>query len=252
AGTLLDAADHERTAWGVGLQFAIPLTPHSFSLQAGTTNSATLQGASRGADEVRYGFEFTVPVALRRYFGSRTPPVAVVSAPVADADSARRVAIVDSVRAVLEAGYARRWQADSLRFALRDDSIQLAARLDSIRQQERRDSIRLAEAEAAQRAAAERARQEAERRRAERPPVRAGMRNLAYLPARIEVVVGTTITWQNNDQVDHSVTATDRSWDSGLIRPGATWQRTFNRAGTYTFFCTPHPFMTGVVIVREP
>ncbi|CAN5719937.1 hypothetical protein BH23GEM10_BH23GEM10_08200 [soil metagenome] len=253
AGKLLDAADHERAAWGVGLQFGIPLTPHSFSVQAGNTNSATRQGASRGADEVRWGFEFTVPVALQRYLGRREPPpVPVAAAPVTDADSARRVAIIDSVTAVLEAEYDRRWQVDSLRFALRDDSLQLAVRLDSIRQAAQQDSIRRAQAEAAQRAAAERARQEAERRRAELPAVRAGMRNLAYQPARIEVPAGTTIIWQNNDQVEHSVTATDRSWDSGVIRPGETWQRTFTEPGTHAFFCTPHPFMTGVIVVRQP
>lgn len=252
AGRLLDAAEDERAAWGVGLQFGIPLTPHSFSLQAGNTNSATLQGSSRGADEVRWGFEFTVPVAIQRYLGRREPPPPVAAAPVTDADSARRVAIIDSVTTVLEAEYARRWHADSLRFALRDDSIQLAVRLDSIRQAARQDSVRRAQAEAAQRAEAERARQEAARRRTELPTVRAGMRNLAYQPARIEVPAGTTIIWQNNDQVEHTVTATDRSWNSGVIRPGETWQRTFTEPGTHAFFCTPHPFMTGVVVVRQP
>jgi plastocyanin len=61
-----------RTAWGAGLQLAIPYTPHSLSLQATNTNSATLRGASRATGRVRYGFEFTVPITLRRYFGART------------------------------------------------------------------------------------------------------------------------------------------------------------------------------------
>ena len=61
----------EKLAWSGGLQLAIPLTPHTFSLQATNVSSNTLQGSSRGTDKVRYGFEFTVPITLRRYFGKR-------------------------------------------------------------------------------------------------------------------------------------------------------------------------------------
>jgi plastocyanin len=46
------------------------------------------------------------------------------------------------------------------------------------------------------------------------------------------------------------VTADDGAWDSGLIEPGATWQHTFEKPGTYAFHCTPHPFMKGVVTVK--
>jgi plastocyanin len=81
--------------------------------------------------------------------------------------------------------------------------------------------------------------------------VRATIRNLAYAPANLVIDAGTTVIWRNQDQLEHTVTASDRSWDSGLIRPGATWQHTFERAGTYRFFCTPHPFMRGTITVRE-
>ncbi|HEU0051923.1 MAG TPA: cupredoxin family copper-binding protein, partial [Longimicrobium sp.] len=79
---------------------------------------------------------------------------------------------------------------------------------------------------------------------------KAGMRNLAYVPNRIEIAAGTTVEWTNNDPLAHSVTAADRSFDSGLIQPGATWRYTFTRPGTYDFSCTPHPFMKGTVVVR--
>lgn len=79
---------------------------------------------------------------------------------------------------------------------------------------------------------------------------RAGMRNLAYTSARIEVAAGTTVEWTNHDPLAHTVTAADRSFDSGLIQPGGTWRHTFTQPGTYPFACTPHPFMKGVVIVR--
>ena len=64
--TITDAED---MAWSAALQLAIPYTPHTFSLQAANTNSATLQGSSRGSGSVRYGFEFTIPVTLARWFG---------------------------------------------------------------------------------------------------------------------------------------------------------------------------------------
>ena len=73
---------------------------------------------------------------------------------------------------------------------------------------------------------------------------------MAFTPARIEIEAGTTVTWKNNDPLAHSVTAADRSFDSGLIQPGATWSYTFTKPGTYDFSCTPHPFMKGVVVVK--
>ncbi|HSJ13378.1 MAG TPA: plastocyanin/azurin family copper-binding protein [Longimicrobiales bacterium] len=59
------------TAWGAALQWRIPLTPHSLSLQVSNAMTGTLQGASRGSGRTLYGFEFTIPVTLARYFGSR-------------------------------------------------------------------------------------------------------------------------------------------------------------------------------------
>ncbi len=58
-------------AWAGAIQIQIPYTPHTLSLQAGNTNTATLQGQSRGSDRVRYGFEFTIPFTISRYFGGR-------------------------------------------------------------------------------------------------------------------------------------------------------------------------------------
>jgi len=59
----------DEVAWGAALQVAIPTTPHTLSLQVVNTNTATMQGASKPTGETRYGFEFTIPVTLSRYFG---------------------------------------------------------------------------------------------------------------------------------------------------------------------------------------
>ncbi len=67
--TPTDRAAGERVAWSAGVNLAIPHTPHTLSLHATNTNNATLQSSSRGTGETRYGFEFTIPVTLSRYFG---------------------------------------------------------------------------------------------------------------------------------------------------------------------------------------
>jgi plastocyanin len=175
---LLDASDAEDAAWGAAIQIAIPYTPHSLSLQVTNTNSATLQGSSIDSGDRRYGFEFTIPITLSRYFGSRgatdqqqpaaTPPGAPAAAPAGAAG--------DTVRVVI--------------------------------------------------------------------------RNNAFQTAQLTVSPGTTVLWVNEDQLQHTVTADDNSYDSGMIDLRGTWAHTFGQAGTFTYHCTPHPFMKGTVVVR--
>ena len=69
--SLTDRGPDEKVAWAAGVSLAIPHTPHTLSLHATNTNNATLQSSSRGTGETRYGFEFTIPVTLSRYFGGR-------------------------------------------------------------------------------------------------------------------------------------------------------------------------------------
>lgn len=73
--TLIDRADNERPVWGAGFQITVPTTPHSLSLHAGNVGTGSLEGASRGS-HTRWGFEYTVPITLRRYMSSRPPRVA--------------------------------------------------------------------------------------------------------------------------------------------------------------------------------
>jgi plastocyanin len=58
------------------------------------------------------------------------------------------------------------------------------------------------------------------------------------------------VVWTNGGQVVHTVSADDRSFESGEIQPGAKGSVTFSRPGVYRYHCTPHPFMHGVVEVR--
>ena len=65
----------------------------------------------------------------------------------------------------------------------------------------------------------------------------------------IEVKVGDTVTWTNDDTTMHTVTAVDGSFDSGLMNPDGSWSHTFTEAGEFEYFCTPHPWMRAKVIV---
>ncbi len=68
-GTLLDRAEGESAAWSAGVQVGVPYTPHSLSIHATNVGTASLEGASRGS-RTRWGFEYTIPITLRRYVRS--------------------------------------------------------------------------------------------------------------------------------------------------------------------------------------
>ncbi len=84
------------------------------------------------------------------------------------------------------------------------------------------------------------------------PPPTAGDVSIvdrSFSPTTIEVAAGGSVTWANNDSEEHTVTATDSSWDSGIFDTGGTYTRTFDAAGTFAYFCVIHPDMTGSVVV---
>ena len=160
--TLTDRSAAEELAWGAALQLRIPDTPHSLSLQASNTNTATLQGSSRGADITRYGFEFTIPLTLSRYFGGGGGGAGM------DMTSADTVVVT--------------------------------------------------------------------------------MRDFSFSPASVTIRQGATVVWVNEGQVAHTATAAG-GFDTGMVQPGARASHTFTQAGTNAYLCTPHPFMTGTIVV---
>jgi plastocyanin len=74
--------------------------------------------------------------------------------------------------------------------------------------------------------------------------------DFAYAPATVTIRVGDTVTWTNRDPVEHTATATNGSFDTGLLAPDASGSIRFTKAGTYRYLCTPHPDMRGTVVVR--
>ncbi len=72
-----------------------------------------------------------------------------------------------------------------------------------------------------------------------------------FQPANIQVPVGTTVTWTNNDNVGHTVTFRNGMKDSGVLWGGGagTFRYTFASKGIFPYYCTIHPSMLGVVTV---
>ena len=79
--------------------------------------------------------------------------------------------------------------------------------------------------------------------------------NSCFLPSTVIIDVGGTVTWENPDNVPHTVTSgtssngPDGYFDSNLIMVGQSYSNTFDSAGTYTYFCMIHPWMAGTVAV---
>jgi hypothetical protein len=76
--------------------------------------------------------------------------------------------------------------------------------------------------------------------------------NYTFVPGTTTVPVGTTITWRNDDQVKHTVTATG-AFDSGVMAQGASFPHTFSAVGTFDYICALHPAMKGSVsVIAQP
>jgi plastocyanin len=73
--------------------------------------------------------------------------------------------------------------------------------------------------------------------------------NWHFDPADVTVPAGSTVVWHNRGHEEHSVTADDNTFDSGLKKQGTDFQWTFARAGVYAYHCRPHPWMTGRIHV---
>jgi plastocyanin len=74
--------------------------------------------------------------------------------------------------------------------------------------------------------------------------------NTAFTPSPLNVAVGSTVTWVNNDSTIHDATANNRSFATGLISPGGSASVVLQAAGQVTYLCTIHPGMTGVINVQ--
>jgi amicyanin len=74
--------------------------------------------------------------------------------------------------------------------------------------------------------------------------------NFTFSPDSVEIAVGTTVTWTNEDDIPHAVAASERQFKSHALDTGDSFSFTFTQAGTYDYFCSLHPHMKGKIIVK--
>jgi len=73
--------------------------------------------------------------------------------------------------------------------------------------------------------------------------------NFLFEPGDVTISVGDSVTWTNDASAAHTSTATDGTWNSQLTS-GQSMTQTFDAAGTFDYFCSIHPSMTGTVTVN--
>src|SRR6202035_2416455 len=76
--------------------------------------------------------------------------------------------------------------------------------------------------------------------------------NFSFGPAALTVAAGTTVTWTNRDDIPHTVVSDDKAFKSKVLDTDEKFSFTFTKLGTYGYFCSIHPKMTGKVVVQSP
>ena len=74
--------------------------------------------------------------------------------------------------------------------------------------------------------------------------------NFVFSPNPLVVAVGSTIRWTNQDDIPHNVVGDDKSFKSKALDTDDSFTYTFTKPGTYTYFCSIHPKMTGKIVVQ--
>jgi len=74
--------------------------------------------------------------------------------------------------------------------------------------------------------------------------------NFSFGPAQLTVPVGTTVTWTNRDDIPHTVVNDDKLFKSNVLDTDEKFSYTFAKPGTYPYFCSMHPKMTGKIVVQ--
>ena len=74
--------------------------------------------------------------------------------------------------------------------------------------------------------------------------------NFTFVPARLTVKAGTTVTWRNEDDIPHTVTSVTQLFKSRALDTDDSFSFTFTESGTYEYFCSLHPRMTATIVVE--
>jgi plastocyanin len=74
--------------------------------------------------------------------------------------------------------------------------------------------------------------------------------NFVFGPQTLTVPVGTTVVWTNSDDIPHTSVSTEGVFKSKVLDTDEKFSYTFTKAGTYPYYCTIHPKMTGKIVVQ--
>jgi Icc protein len=74
--------------------------------------------------------------------------------------------------------------------------------------------------------------------------------NFSFSPGTTSVPVGTTIAWTNHDDVPHTIVSTEQRFKSPVLDTDGQFSHQFDVPGTYEYFCSIHPKMTGEIVVN--
>jgi len=85
---------------------------------------------------------------------------------------------------------------------------------------------------------------------AQNEPAAVAIDNFTFKPQRITVKAGTAVTWTNRDDIPHAIAATGNLFKSKVLDTDNSYSFTFTTPGSYDYFCSLHPHMTGTVVVE--
>ncbi len=74
--------------------------------------------------------------------------------------------------------------------------------------------------------------------------------NFSFTPQVLTVKAGTSVTWMNKDDVPHTVVSTTKKFGSRVLDTDEKYSFTFNEPGTFEYYCSVHPHMTGKIVVQ--
>ncbi len=86
--------------------------------------------------------------------------------------------------------------------------------------------------------------------RAQSPASAVSVDNFTFNPQKLTVKVGTTVTWTNKDDIPHAIAAVAKEFKSKVLDTDNSFSFTFTTPGSYDYFCSLHPHMTGTIVVE--
>jgi plastocyanin len=84
----------------------------------------------------------------------------------------------------------------------------------------------------------------------DKPATEVKIDNFVFSPNPVTVSVGAAVRWTNRDDIPHNVVSDDKSFKSKVLDTDDAFVYTFTKPGTYSYFCSIHPKMTGRVVVQ--